>query len=142
MSARALALRYGLFAALATVANLLTQRAVLGLPSSEAALLVAIAAGTLVGLAIKYLLDKRWIFHDGSTGLEAHGRRFGLYAATGVATTALFWGSEYLFWLTWESDAAREAGAVLGLAVGYAAKYRLDRRYVFADARPAGTAGR
>ena len=27
----------------------------------------------------------------------------------------------------------RYAGAVLGLAIGYAAKYRLDRRFVFRE---------
>jgi hypothetical protein len=37
----------------------------------------------------------------------------------GVATTAIFWITETAFWLIWGTDLAREAGAVLGLMVGY-----------------------
>ena len=135
MSTHALVLRYSLFAVIATIANLLTQRAVLAVEHSETMLFAAIFAGTFVGLVVKYLLDRRWIFHDTANGLEAHGYRFTLYTATGVATTAIFWGSEYLFWSIWRSEAMREVGAVLGLAFGYAMKYRLDRHYVFTDGR-------
>jgi putative flippase GtrA len=134
MSSTALTLRYIAFAVVATLANLAVQRAVLSIALLPAMLAfpLALAAGTLAGLVAKYLLDKRWIFDDRSRGVEAHGRLFSLYALTGVATTAIFWGTETLFWLTWQTDAAREIGAVLGLAVGYAIKYRLDRRFVFA----------
>jgi putative flippase GtrA len=134
MSSTALTLRYIAFAVVATLANLAVQRAVLSIALLPAMLAfpLALAAGTLAGLVAKYVLDKRWIFDDRSRGVEAHGRLFSLYALTGVATTAIFWGTETLFWLTWQTDAAREIGAVLGLAVGYAIKYRLDRRFVFA----------
>ncbi len=54
----------------------------------------------------------------------------------GVVTTAIFWSTETAFWVIWHTDLARETGAVLGLAVGYVVKYRLDRRFVFTDARP------
>ncbi|MDF2234593.1 GtrA family protein [Albimonas sp. CAU 1670] len=95
------------------------------------ALILAIGLGTAVGLVVKYLLDKRWIFFDRSTGAKAHARRFALYTLMGVATTAIFWGSEALAWWLWRSDLARETGAVLGLMVGYVAKYQFDRRFVF-----------
>jgi putative flippase GtrA len=49
----------------------------------------------------------------------------------GVVTTAIFWVAETAFWLTWGTDLAREAGAVIGLSIGYVTKYLLDRRYVF-----------
>lgn len=143
MSRRALILRYGLFAVIATLANLAVQRLVLSAAAPLApglSLALAIAAGTIAGLVLKYLLDKRWIFHDLSTGLATHGRKFALYTAMGVVTTCIFWGTETLFWLVWRSDAMREAGAVLGLTVGYVVKYNLDRRYVFTDARLAGAA--
>jgi len=87
-----------------------------------------------VGLVVKYLLDKRWIFGDRSQGMRAHGRLFTLYTAMGILTTAIFWGTETAFWLAWRTEAMREAGAVIGLAVGYVLKYRLDRRYVFTGA--------
>ncbi|WP_245779249.1 GtrA family protein [Albimonas pacifica] len=95
------------------------------------ALTLAIGFGTAVGLVVKYLLDKRWIFFDRSTGARAHARRFALYTLMGVATTAIFWGSEAAAWWVWRSNAARETGAVLGLMVGYVAKYQFDRRFVF-----------
>lgn len=136
MTATGLALRYAAFAAAATLANLATQRLVLAGAEGAARLVAAIGAGTLAGLVVKYLLDKRWIFEDREAGLRAHGRKFTLYTAMGLVTTAIFWGAETAFWLLWRTDAMREAGAVLGLAAGYAVKYRLDRRFVFA---PAGT---
>lgn len=133
-----LALRYALFAVLATLANLGAQRAVLALSPADPALSFAAAliAGTGVGLVVKYVLDKRYIFYDRSTGLAAHSRRFSLYTAMGIVTTLIFWGTETAFWLTWGTDLARETGAVLGLAVGYVVKYRLDKAYVFAELEP------
>ncbi len=129
--------RYVVFAVIAMLANLAVQRAVLAFPSPHAPLAypLALGAGTLAGLVIKYLLDKRWIFYDFSQGFGAQGKRFSLYALMGVATTAIFWGAETVFWLTWHTHAARELGAVLGLAIGYVVKYRLDLRFVFSQSR-------
>lgn len=124
-------LLYVAFAIVATAGNLATQRLVMQFVDEAFAFQAALLAGTLVGLVIKYALDKRWIFVDRAQGLIAHGRKFSLYALMGVITTAIFWGTETLFWLTWHTQAAREIGAILGLSVGYFAKYRLDRRYVF-----------
>lgn len=132
---RALVLRYAAFAAAATLANLAAQRAVLALGPPLGTLALAIAVGTAVGLVVKYALDKRWIFFDEEGGMRAHGRKFSLYTAMGVVTTAIFWGTETAFWLIWETHRMREVGAVLGLAVGYTVKYELDRRFVFAPAR-------
>jgi hypothetical protein len=39
------------------------------------------------------------------------------------------------FWAIWETSAAKYTGAVLGLSVGYAAKYLLDRQFVFRERR-------
>lgn len=128
-----LVLFYAGFAALATLANLFTQRLVLNGLSGSTGLLPAMVCGTLVGLVVKYVLDKRWIFHDVDTGIAQHGRKFTLYSLMGVGTTLVFWGSETLFWLIWKKDELRELGAILGLAVGYGIKYRLDKRFVFAD---------
>jgi len=136
MTLRVLVLRYSAFAILATLANLLTQRAVLGQAVGGTRLAAAIGAGTIVGLGVKYVLDKRWIFHDAETGLASHGRKFTLYATMGVFTTLLFWGSETAFWLAFRSDAMREVGALLGLGVGYVVKYNLDKRFVFATRTP------
>ncbi|MDD9732257.1 GtrA family protein [Mameliella sp. AT18] len=135
MTRRMLLLRYAGFAVLATLANLATQRLVLLAGDGGTAFALAVGAGTLVGLVVKYLLDKRWIFYDDATGLRAHGRKFTLYTVMGIVTTAVFWGTETAFWIFWKTDVMRELGAVLGLTIGYVIKYNLDRRFVFTDAR-------
>ena len=140
MSLKALIFLYAAFAVLATLANLGTQRLVLSIDVSAASLSLAMFSGTLVGLVIKYVLDKRWIFADYSRSMRSHGRKFTLYSAMGLFTTAIFWATETAFWLIWHTDAMRETGAVLGLAVGYFVKYRLDRRFVFTDTQLANPA--
>lgn len=132
MTLGGLILRYGAFAALATLVNLGVQRMSLALwPVLGPAML----AGTAAGLVVKYVLDKHWIFYDGATGAAQHGRKFLLYSAMGVVTTLIFWGTETGAWYLWRTDLAREAGAVAGLAVGYTVKFLLDRRFVFTDAQ-------
>ena len=129
-----IALRYAAFAVSATVANLGAQRLVLAFSGEGGGgLALAIVAGTVVGLVLKYALDKRWIFFDRSSGVAAHGKRFSLYTVMGVVTTLIFWGFETAFWYAWRTDAMREAGAILGLAIGYCVKYELDRRFVFGE---------
>ena len=140
MSPLTLALRYVAFALVATASNLATQRLVLGLGDGHLAYFPALLGGTVVGLVIKYLLDKRWIFADPARGLAAHGRRFTLYTLMGVVTTVIFWGTETLFWLSWQTQTAREIGAILGLSIGYFVKYHLDRRHVFTGGAGAGQA--
>jgi putative flippase GtrA len=134
-----LILRYAGFAVIAVAANLAAQRAVLwgADPVTAPRFAAALAVGTLVGLVVKYLLDKRWIFFDRTSGARAQGAQFALYALMGVVTTAIFWVTETAFWLIWGNDLAREAGAILGLSVGYITKYALDRRFVFNRAEPA-----
>ena len=127
--------RYTAFAILATLANLATQRLVLSLAEGSQGFVLAIGSGTVVGLFLKYFLDKRWIFFDTSSGIAVHGRKFTLYTVMGLVTTLIFWGSETTFWLVWQTDLMRELGAVLGLSIGFVVKYNLDRRYVFTDAR-------
>jgi putative flippase GtrA len=124
-----IALRYLIFAVIATIANLGVQRLVLA--GGDGWFVWAVLAGTAVGLVIKYLLDKRWIFFDTSTGTAAHARKFTLYTVMGLLTTAIFWGMETAFWLIYSTDAMRELGAIIGLTIGYVVKYWLDRKYVF-----------
>ena len=120
-----------MFAVLATIANLGAQRIVLAINDTGYAFALAVFVGTAVGLVLKYILDKRWIFYDTTKGAAVHGKKFTLYTLMGVVTTLIFWGSETTFWLVWKTDVMREIGAVLGLMVGYVVKYNLDRRYVF-----------
>src|SRR5690606_19322249 len=125
-----LALLYTLFAIAATLANIASQEIFLQLISDQS-LLVAIMLGTAVGLLVKYLLDRLYIFRMADRPLSQDSRQFLTYALTGLFTTAIFWGTELAFDHMFGTRQARYAGAVLGLACGYIIKYQLDRRYVF-----------
>ena len=133
MTLRVLIFRYAAFAVKAITANLGIQRLVLTQGRDGLTFALAVGGGTLVGLVIKYFLDKRWIFYDLDTGVKAHGQKFSLYTAIGLVTTVIFWSTETAFWLIWQTDLMRELGAVIGLSIGYMVKYNLDRRFVFAD---------
>ena len=131
MTRSTLVLRYTAFAVLATLANLGVQRIVLMAGEGAVIFALAMVAGTAAGLVLKYILDKRYIFNDATTGLRASGQQFLLYTVMGLVTTALFWATETAFWVIWRTDAMRELGAVIGLSVGYVVKYKLDSKYVF-----------
>lgn len=133
MRRQTLTLRYAALAAVATVANLVIQQAILTLGNTGGVFAAAIGTGTIIGLIVKDLLDKRWIFYDQGTGIKSHGQKFLLYTVMGLVTTAIFLGSETGFWLLWHSDVMREFGAAIGLTLGYVVKYNLDRRFVFTD---------
>jgi len=122
-----IAFRYVLFAVVSTLVNFGTQELVIGM----APLAMSIFAGTAAGFAVKYVLDKKWIFHDGYTTPAHEARKVTLYALFSVLTTIVFWGFEITFWLVWQTDVAKYAGGAIGLAIGYLAKFALDRRFVF-----------
>ncbi|KAA2234971.1 GtrA family protein [Salinarimonas soli] len=128
-----LTIRYVLFAAISTVANLATQELVVRLAPAGVALVAAILSGTVAGFAVKYVLDKRWIFNDGYRGPRDEARKISLYGLFSVVTTLIFWGFEVAFWTLWGTTAAKYTGAVLGLAIGYAVKFILDRTYTFKE---------
>lgn len=129
----ALVVRYGAFALAAIVVNVVTQDLVTGVYAGPYALWAGILAGTGTGLVTKYFLDRRWIFGERRAGLAEHSRKFTLYTLMGGATTLIFWGTEWSFdRLSGGDELWRYTGAVLGLVVGYALKYRLDKRFVFA----------
>ena len=133
MTGGQLVVRYTVFCVLATLANLTTQRFIIGIANDGdgRGFVLAVFAGTVFGLTLKYVLDKRWIFFDKSRGRTLHGRKFTLYTMMGAITTLIFWGTETVFWLTWQTELMREIGAIFGLTIGYTIKYYLDRRFVF-----------
>ncbi|BAC09733.1 GtrA family protein [Thermosynechococcus vestitus] len=133
MTLQTLIIRYTAFAVIATFINLFCQSLILIIDNSFPYFVTAVAVGTLVGLVVKYHLDKRWIFFDHKKGVHHYSRQFGLYAAMGIFTTVIFWGFETVFWLIWQSHFMREIGAMIGLAIGYGVKYQLDKRYVFSN---------
>lgn len=126
-----IALLYTLFAVLAMIANLLAQWLVLELYAGPFRLIIAIAVGTIVGLPIKYLLDKQYIFHHKNHGMRERGVVFLRYTIFSGVTTLIFWGFEYTFELLFRQQWLTLLGGAIGLVIGYALKYRLDKHYVF-----------
>jgi putative flippase GtrA len=124
--------RYVIFAVLATLANLATQEIVLRL-APVSSLTLSILMGTAAGFILKYVLDKKWVFEDNYSGHRQELQKITLYGAFSVLTTLVFWGFEVTFWMIWQTDFAKYTGAVLGLAIGYIAKFALDRTFVFKE---------
>ena len=123
-------IRYVLFAVIATLANILTQEAAIRL-APVAPLQTSILAGTIAGFIVKYVLDKFFVFNDPYQSRADEAAKITLYGAFSVVTTLIFWGFELAAWTIWGTTRAKYAGAVAGLAIGYALKFLLDRRYVF-----------
>lgn len=126
-----LAITYAILAIVATVANIGAQDLVIRGYSGAFDILISVAVGTIVGLVVKYVLDKRYIFRFRARNAVHDGQTFALYTLMGLATTVIFWGFEFGFHHLFESKEMRYLGAVIGLAIGYLAKYHLDKRYVF-----------
>lgn len=127
-----LAALYVFFAALSTLANIASQWAAASLAVGlRHEIYLSMAVGTVVGLVVKYVLDKRWIFRYATRDGLHDARTFALYTAMGGLTTLIFWGTELAFDYAFDSVAMRYAGAGIGLAIGYIVKYQLDRRFVF-----------
>jgi putative flippase GtrA len=128
-----------MFAIVATLANIGSQEVVARLHQGPRELWASLLVGTVVGLTVKYVLDKKYIFGVTARNVVDDSRMFLLYSLMGVVTTLVFWGFEFSFDLVFDNRPMRYVGGVIGLAIGYALKYRLDRRYVFpAGARAAG----
>ena len=122
---------YTFFAIISTFSNLITQRFIISFSQSNLFYLIAIFCGTLVGLLIKFFLDKKWIFFDKTSGLILQSRKFSKYSFMGILPTLIFWSTETIFWFLWNTENMREIGASIGLAIGYIIKYKLDNRFVF-----------
>jgi len=128
-----LAVKYAIFAGIATAANIGTQYLAMRSYTGTFSLYAAMAAGTLAGLVIKYILDKRFIFYHQTAGAKDDLFKFIVYTLMGVFTTVIFWGSELLFNHLFSFPEAKYLGAVVGLTIGYITKYNLDKRFVFRD---------
>jgi len=126
-----LAITYAILALIATAANIGAQDLVIRGYSGAYDVLLSVAAGTGIGLVVKYVLDKRYIFRFQARHARHDASTFALYALMGLFTTVIFWGFEFAFDRFFETKEMRYVGGVLGLAIGYVSKYRLDKRYVF-----------
>ncbi|MFC1770373.1 GtrA family protein [Candidatus Margulisiibacteriota bacterium] len=127
-----LTIKYSIFALVATVFNLLAQSLTLNLFSFfKYNLYFSILMGTGVGLIVKYVLDKKYIFYYATSHIKEDIFKLIIYSLMAVITTLIFWSFELSFWHIFKSSPAKYTGAILGLAIGYFIKYHLDKKFVF-----------
>lgn len=119
------------FAVIATIFNILTQDILSYLYNGRFDVFISIFIGTAIGLVIKFILDKRYIFKYHNNKLKKNSQVFVLYTVMGIITTAVFWGFEFGFHYLFATKEMRYLGAIIGLMIGYVCKYYLDKRYVF-----------
>lgn len=123
---------YAILALIATAANIGSQDLAIRIyHESVYAVLVSLGVGTGVGLVVKYVLDKRYIFRFRARDIAHDGKTFALYSLMGLATTVIFWGFEMGFDYLFQTKEWRYIGGIIGLALGYVTKYRLDKHFVF-----------
>jgi hypothetical protein len=128
--------KYALFAGLATGINIAVQRGGGQIVRGPLSLYILILSGTTAGLIVKYLLDKRFIFHYQPPSRREEAIKVLLYLMMSAFATAVFWAVELSFDALFDFTAARYLGAAVGLTLGYSMKYELDKRFVFNQ--PAG----
>ena len=134
-----LAIIYAVLALIAMATNIGAQEFTFRTWHGPFPVALSVFVGTGVGLVVKYMLDKAFIFRFRPRDKLHDARTFALYTVTGVVTTAIFWGFEFGFDRLLEGKEMRYLGGLIGLAIGYWTKYRLDKRYVFGPTVPGAT---
>ena len=124
---------YTLFAVLSTAINIGSQMLSIWIYKGPLSVEISILIGTVMGLPLRYFLEKRYIFNFTSKNLVHDGKLFVFYSAMGVITTLIFWSTEYTFHLIYDTDFMRYLGGVFGLSIGFYVKYQLDKNYVFVN---------
>ena len=132
-TATKIAVLYTLFAVLSTAINIGSQMLSIWIYKGPLSVEISILVGTVMGLPLRYFLEKRYIFNFTSKNLVHDGKLFVFYSAMGVITTLIFWGTEYAFHLIYDTDFMRYLGGIIGLSIGFYVKYQLDKKYVFVN---------
>ena len=123
-------LKYILFAILAMTVNIFFQYLSFLLIDHKYELYIAILNGTILGMILKYYLDKNFIFYY--VKKEFNNKNiFLLYIFTSIFTTIIFWAIELWFSYYVNINYSEYLGALVGLTLGYSLKYLLDKQLVF-----------
>ena len=123
-------IKYIIFAIISTIINLSFQYISFYFYNGIYSIYIAMFNGTLSGLILKYILDKKFIFEYKSNSKKQESKKFILYSIMGLFTTLIFWLFELGFDKLFNQ---KYLGAVVGLAIGYIVKYNLDKKFVFRD---------
>ena len=83
-------LRYALFAVISTIVNILFQYLTFLVYYGFVSIYLAMFVGTVAGLVLKYVLDKKYIFFHTPKSKKDDGKKFILYSIIGVFTTFIF----------------------------------------------------
>lgn len=126
-----IAIKYTIFAVIASLFNLFFQYISFLVYSGFASLYVAMFFGILPGLVGKYILDKKFIFFHTPKDNKDNLKKFALYSLMGLFTTIIFCGTEITFDALSQDPNSKYLGAIIGLSIGYIVKYFLDKKYVF-----------
>src|SRR5260370_20310903 len=126
-----LAIVYTIIALIATAANLGAQELAVRAWHGAFQIELSVFIGTGVGLVVKYVLDKIFIFRFRAASTLHDLQTFILYTRMVAVTTLLFWGFEFGFNSAFQDKNMRYVGALIGLAIGHCAKYHLDMRFLF-----------
>lgn len=114
------------------------QQTILNTSSITIGLCIQIFTATMLSFVFKYLVDKFLIFKDKTENFSgAHFLQIFLYTLFAVFTTLVFWTTELGFKFLFHFANSEYVGAVIGLGIGYTAKYLLDRKFVFINAQTA-----
>jgi peptidoglycan biosynthesis protein MviN/MurJ (putative lipid II flippase) len=123
-------LKYILFAILAMTVNIFFQYLSFLLIDHKYELYIAILNGTILGMILKYYLDKNYIFYYVKKKFN-NKNIFLLYIFTSIFTTIIFWAIELWFSYYVNITYSEYLGALVGLTLGYSLKYILDKHLVF-----------
>ena len=123
-------LKYILFAILAITVNIFFQYLSFLLIDHKYELYIAILNGTILGMILKYYLDKNYIFYYVKKKFN-NKNIFLLYIFTSIFTTIIFWAIELWFSYYVNINYSEYLGALVGLTLGYSLKYLLDKQLVF-----------
>jgi putative flippase GtrA len=126
-----LTVTYVILALISTIANIGSQDLIVRNYHGAFDILISVAIGTGIGLIVKYILDKRYIFRFRPRNTLHDGQTFILYTLMGLITTAIFWVFEFGFQHIFATKEMRYFGGIIGLGIGYFAKYHLDKHFVF-----------
>ena len=114
-----------------TTANIDAQEFVIRGYRGAFDVILSVVVGTGVGLVVKYILDKRYLFRFHARNAIHDGQTSALYTLLELATTVVSWGFEFDFHPLFKTKEMRYFGGVISLTIGYLTNYHLTERFVF-----------